>query len=521
MRAVVVVVRRLWRWWAAVKKEENRRSSEDWGPLCEQLLGIVLVPGVDRKGGKVMMTWLREHFKGHLVAGYTEEDVRQQARGYILQLIGGVLMSDHSGSQVHLAYLTLLKDLTIVRSWGNACLSNIYHYYMPRLSKWWDDHFHSPDLATHVVGYYRNYFDMQRPNEVVWRPYNEELIASPSSKLQPLHGKDWKAGQKDYRQDHRVELEMWNNRLDHIVPAEEVDPYEYAYPANDPYVTWYEMIMIQYISRLGGGVDKVTIEDIDLDELRSIGEEGVGVMEYLEKWLRKRPPMAPNQPQVEGVNVVEQVDLLHEPAIEVKIFVAQEPVDPFIHNDAIPDTVDTGITSALQNADGGSVSSSFTAHLGSVPSYPFTPMFQSTSPLPIHTKMPFDSQDWFDSPLQNVGVLDTTFLGRPVFKRKQTLDGDDGGSSDAPQLGDDLVGMGGHPTVEGDAEVHAEVNVQGEQGEGDGVMTEAHVIEQEVKEEQDDTPPFVPRRSQRQPHLAACGTGSHKLLHYVKHRKDM
>ncbi|KAI8556301.1 hypothetical protein RHMOL_Rhmol05G0242100 [Rhododendron molle] len=297
-------------------------------------------------------------------AGYTEENVWQQARGYNLRLIGGVLMSDHSGSQVHLAYLTLLEDLMIVRRWGCACLSNPYHYLChdchsakqnvcgafillqlwswerfpfvapghlgtrerppgSPLGAWWDDHFHSPDLATYVVGYYRNYFDMQRSDEVVWRPYSEELIASlpPNCRAgraiwmaKPLHGKDWNVGQKDYRQDHRAELEMWNNRLDHIVPAGEADPHEYAYQVDDPYVTWYESITIQYISRLGGGVNKAMrlferlrtvqiMEDIDLDELRSIGEDGVGAMEYLEKWLRKRPPMAPNQPQAEGVNL--------------------------------------------------------------------------------------------------------------------------------------------------------------------------------------------------------------------------
>ncbi|KAI8556305.1 hypothetical protein RHMOL_Rhmol05G0242200 [Rhododendron molle] len=69
-------------------------------------------------------------------------------------------MSDHSGSQVHLAYLTLLEDLMIVRSWGGMIT------FIHRI------------LATHVVGYYRNSFDMQRPDEVVWRPYSEELIAS-------------------------------------------------------------------------------------------------------------------------------------------------------------------------------------------------------------------------------------------------------------------------------------------------------------------------------------------------------
>ncbi|KAI8547914.1 hypothetical protein RHMOL_Rhmol07G0232200 [Rhododendron molle] len=74
------------------------------------------------------MTWLLQHFQGHLATGYTDENVQQPARGYILQLIGGVLMPNHSRSQVHLAYLTLLEDLTVVQSWGSACLSNLYHY---------------------------------------------------------------------------------------------------------------------------------------------------------------------------------------------------------------------------------------------------------------------------------------------------------------------------------------------------------------------------------------------------------
>ncbi|KAG5549880.1 hypothetical protein RHGRI_014998 [Rhododendron griersonianum] len=208
------------------------RSGEDWGPLCDRLLGIVSVPGVDRKGGK-LWGWERERL-----------GTRERPPGSPL------------GAR-------------------------------------WDDHFHSLDLATHVVGYYRNYFDMKKPDEVVWRPYSEELIASLPPNccagraiwmakvpllnfpmLQPPHGKDWKAGQKDYRQDHGAELEMWNNRLDHIVPAGEADPHEYAYLADDPYVTWYKRITIQYISRLSGGADKAmrlferlrtmqTMEDID------------------------------------------------------------------------------------------------------------------------------------------------------------------------------------------------------------------------------------------------------------------
>ncbi|KAG5553352.1 hypothetical protein RHGRI_011279 [Rhododendron griersonianum] len=231
---------------------------------------------------------------------------------------------------------------------------------------------------------------------------------------------------------------MWNNRLDHIVPAGEADPHEYAYPVDDPYVSWYERITIQHISRLGGAADKAmrlferlrtvqTMEDIDLDELRSIGEEGVGAMAYLEKWLRKRPPMEPNQPQAEGVNVAEEVDPLHEPVIEV------------------------------ENAQ----RRSRWTH-----SYTMMPYrIQWTPGLLLRRKM-------------QMGVL-------PVLKRKETLDGDDGGSSDAPQLGDDLVGTGGHPTVEGDVKVHVGLDVQGEQGEGDGFVMQTHVVEQEVQEEQD------------------------------------
>ncbi|KAG5553353.1 hypothetical protein RHGRI_011280 [Rhododendron griersonianum] len=106
-------------------------TNEDWGPLCQRLLGIVPQPNVDRKGGKVTMTWLRQHFQGHLAEGYTDENVQQQAR--------------------ELGQRLPLKSLPLS---------------MPWLSDWWDDRFHSPDLATHVVGYYRNYFDMQRPDEV-------------------------------------------------------------------------------------------------------------------------------------------------------------------------------------------------------------------------------------------------------------------------------------------------------------------------------------------------------------------
>ncbi|KAI8560874.1 hypothetical protein RHMOL_Rhmol04G0289700 [Rhododendron molle] len=97
---------------------------------------------------------------------------------------------------------------------------------------------------------------MHMPDRVMRQFGLRQTILAHCNCRQPPHGKNWKAGQKDYRQDHHAELEMWNHRLNHIVPAGEADPHEYAYPADDPYVTWYERITIPYISRLGGGMDK-------------------------------------------------------------------------------------------------------------------------------------------------------------------------------------------------------------------------------------------------------------------------
>ncbi|KAI8572779.1 hypothetical protein RHMOL_Rhmol01G0227000 [Rhododendron molle] len=86
----------------------------------------------------------------------------------------------------------------------------------------------------------------------------ERMRSSLLGAWQPPHGKDWKARQKDYRKDHRAKLKMWNNRLDHNM-------------------TLFERLRTVQ-----------TMEDIDLDELRSIGKERVGAMEYLEKLVLKR-----------------------------------------------------------------------------------------------------------------------------------------------------------------------------------------------------------------------------------------
>ncbi|KAF1895106.1 hypothetical protein Lal_00022603 [Lupinus albus] len=73
------------------------------------------------------MSWLDSTFQ-QLSDDATEIVIDQHARAFILRMIGGFLMSDTSGSQVHLMYLLLLEDLseTYQYSWGSAVLACLY-----------------------------------------------------------------------------------------------------------------------------------------------------------------------------------------------------------------------------------------------------------------------------------------------------------------------------------------------------------------------------------------------------------
>jgi len=65
-------------------------------------------------------------------------------RAYILELIGGVLMSDKSGNIIHLMYLPLLVGLERVGryGWGSTCLAHMYREMCKTIypsSKKWKD----------------------------------------------------------------------------------------------------------------------------------------------------------------------------------------------------------------------------------------------------------------------------------------------------------------------------------------------------------------------------------------------
>lgn len=99
----------------------------NWRRLAWELLGV-MPPAENMSGQRVRMTWLINTFR-ELPTHPTEEQLVQFTRAYILRLIGGLLMPDHSGNFVHLMYLQFLRDLDRCGqySWGAAVLAHFYH----------------------------------------------------------------------------------------------------------------------------------------------------------------------------------------------------------------------------------------------------------------------------------------------------------------------------------------------------------------------------------------------------------
>ncbi|KAI8565915.1 hypothetical protein RHMOL_Rhmol03G0297900 [Rhododendron molle] len=287
--------------------------------LYKRLLGEQPTEESDINGMKVKASWLSDRFTGQVEEGADPEVVARQARGYLLLLLEETIFADHSGGYVHLANLERLENFNEAGtySWGSGALANLYHnlchgckagtkqitgcfillqvwawerlpYLAPeRLGKRapkagapligrWDEVFHSPDLATHLVGAYRYHLDIQRPDEVIWTPYSEELLESLP----------------EYCRAGRA---IWRATVPLIYYATcDIDLVEY--PFDDPYVAWYDRITRRCISRVGCGIDGVTrcLKALNMPGVpapyRDVGLAGLMHMGVFEKFLRLQPP---------------------------------------------------------------------------------------------------------------------------------------------------------------------------------------------------------------------------------------
>ncbi|XP_015958900.1 protein MAIN-LIKE 2-like [Arachis duranensis] len=76
----------------------------------------------------VKLTWFHNTVCGELEQDAAEERLLRYTKGYIMQLIGGILIPDAFDSRVHIRWLPLLEDLDTCGglSWGSAVLAWLY-----------------------------------------------------------------------------------------------------------------------------------------------------------------------------------------------------------------------------------------------------------------------------------------------------------------------------------------------------------------------------------------------------------
>ncbi|MBA0713866.1 hypothetical protein Golax_012869, partial [Gossypium laxum] len=97
-------------------------QSADWGAICGELLGTA---PETIYGGWIEMAWIRKNFT-ELVEDSIEVQRERYALAYILQIIGGILMSDESRNLVHLRWLLKLAILSSRRTQlGVRCVGDI------------------------------------------------------------------------------------------------------------------------------------------------------------------------------------------------------------------------------------------------------------------------------------------------------------------------------------------------------------------------------------------------------------
>ncbi|XP_027346483.1 serine/threonine-protein phosphatase 7 long form homolog [Abrus precatorius] len=257
--------------------------------IVEDLLGIIL-PSSAFMGSSLKLTWLDEHFSHVGLHNQNPIQLTRFARAYILRLIGGFMLADHSSSRVPVRYLPLLEDLEIIGqySWGSAALAFLYIELCmstnidrsgiggltPLVMLWaWDRFpFLSPGDPPYTrndlpygarwlgfqnfrkgrkdLAYFRFKFDHLKCDEFVWQPYSIDLMHTlPAICTEPnqLHDITLRGKTGDnWESKFRGVLEHWDRRLDWVVSNE---PQIGLLSSNSEYMRWYHTHTGRWMSR--------------------------------------------------------------------------------------------------------------------------------------------------------------------------------------------------------------------------------------------------------------------------------
>ncbi|XP_027362491.1 serine/threonine-protein phosphatase 7 long form homolog [Abrus precatorius] len=189
----------------------------NYADIVEESLGI-RPSRADFVGSFLKTSWLDQHFTHVAMHAQNPLQITRFARAYMLRLIGGFMLSDHSSSRVSVRYLPLLQDFAVTceYSWGSAVLGYFYRelcmatnmdrhglgglaallvmwawdrfpflglgnplhtrLHLPYATRWLANQ--SNRKGRKDISYYRYKFDMLSGEEIIWQLYSIDLINS-------------------------------------------------------------------------------------------------------------------------------------------------------------------------------------------------------------------------------------------------------------------------------------------------------------------------------------------------------
>ncbi|XP_027363043.1 serine/threonine-protein phosphatase 7 long form homolog [Abrus precatorius] len=203
----------------------------DRAQIVEDLLGI-RPPNSAFMGSSLKLTWLDEHFSHVWLHNQNLIQLTRFARAYILRLIGGFMLADHSSSRVPVRYLPLLEDLEITGqySWGSAALAFLYRELCMSTNI---DRSGIGGLTPLVMLWAWDRFPFLSPGDP---PYTQNDL---------FYGARGKTA-NNWESKFRGVLEHWDRRLDWVVSNE---PQIGLLSSNSEYMRWYHTHTRRWMSR--------------------------------------------------------------------------------------------------------------------------------------------------------------------------------------------------------------------------------------------------------------------------------
>uniref|UniRef100_A0A2N9IHE9 Aminotransferase-like plant mobile domain-containing protein n=1 Tax=Fagus sylvatica TaxID=28930 RepID=A0A2N9IHE9_FAGSY len=136
------------------------------------------------------------------------------------------------------------------------------------------------DVSTHVLEQYRSNFSRQRPDQVIWEPYTDDVLSSlpeycrigqdqdipqPANTDVKLHDCDLRGKvHENWRERWRNYISIWDHRREHVVTRDKMVGLM-AY--HDPYMDWYRRITQRFISRRSGCYEMMTLCNMRICEM--------------------------------------------------------------------------------------------------------------------------------------------------------------------------------------------------------------------------------------------------------------